>query len=98
MDLLLHVALHVYPPTPHAPAGVEGPPHNRLPPWPRLPRPPCPTLLPNLYYFYITVAMQRHLAVLARRTPHRRAWLEPPSKLRHRRMVKSGLDPWIWIH
>ena len=35
-----------------------------------------------------TVAMQRHLAVLARRAPCRRAWLEPPSKLRHRRMAK----------
>ena len=25
-----------------SPAGVEGPPHNRLPPWPPLPRPPTP--------------------------------------------------------
>ena len=36
------------------PAGVEGPPHNRLPPWPPLPRPPCPTLPPTAptpYYF-----------------------------------------------
>jgi hypothetical protein len=37
--------------------------------------------------------MQRHLAVLARRAPRRRAWLEPPSKLRHQRMLKVA-----WIH
>ena len=47
--------LHVPPPTPHAPAGVESPPHHRLPPWPRQPRAPCPTLPPTPYYFYITV-------------------------------------------
>ena len=34
---------------------VEGPPHHRLPPWPRQPRAPCPTLPPTPYYFYITV-------------------------------------------
>ena len=48
--------LHVPPPTPHAAAGVEGPPHYHPPPWPRQPRVPCPTLPPTPYYFYITVA------------------------------------------
>ena len=47
--------LHVPPPTPHAAAGVEGPPHYHPPPWPRQPRVPCPTLPPTPYYFYITV-------------------------------------------
>eukprot|EP00964_Phaeocystis_antarctica_P143788 scaffold109392_cov72-Phaeocystis_antarctica.AAC.8 len=30
--------LHVPPPTFHAAAGVEGPPHYHPPPWPRQPR------------------------------------------------------------
>eukprot|EP00964_Phaeocystis_antarctica_P037511 scaffold21423_cov66-Phaeocystis_antarctica.AAC.1 len=48
---LAELPLHVYPPIPHAPAGFAGGGggstaphrHNCLPPWPPLPRPPCPT-------------------------------------------------------
>ena len=48
--------LHLYPPNSHAPAGVEGWTHYGLPPWPRQPRAPCPTLPHTTpYYFYITV-------------------------------------------
>ena len=36
-----------YTPPTHAPAGVEGPPHHRPPPWPRQPSAPCPTLPPH---------------------------------------------------
>ena len=42
---------------PPTPAGVEGPPHYRPPPWPRQPRVPCPTLPPTPYYFYIAVLL-----------------------------------------
>ena len=73
-----HIAvwpLHVPPPTAHAPAGVEGPPHHRLPPWPRQPRAPCPTLPPTSYYFYITVFDRRwaHAGL----GPTARSWRSP---------------------
>ena len=63
--LACHLAvwpLHVHPPTPHAPAGVEGPPHPRLPPWPRQSRAPCSTLPPRplLLLHYTAVKEKRN--------------------------------------
>ena len=52
-----HNPLNLKASLPHAPAGVEGPPHHRPPPWPRQPRAPCPPLPPTPYYFYITVLL-----------------------------------------
>ena len=79
--------LHVPPPTAHAPAGVEGPPHHRLPPWPRQPRAPCPTLPPTSYYFYITVFDRRwaHAGL----GPTARSWRSPD--------IDSGLVQAVFV-
>ena len=73
MRLLLHTPEQTIPEStdfPNAPAGVEGPPHNRLPPWPplRLPRPPCPTLPPTPYFTTSTLQYGHSFRPPAKRT------------------------------
>ena len=71
--------VHVPPPTPDAPAGVEGPPGHPPTPWLHPPPLPCPTVSPLSYYYSTTTVLhysyRRHKPVSI--TVYRRHKIKP---------------------